>query len=154
MQSRPRRHLLIFISHPVTNKTCLEINSTFWTKLATNGELYEFSFSVIKLCKWQIVQQNNKIYKIWWKTKLIPWHHTVLWNHLSDDTGTSIDWECIKWSHTTCERTVSITLNSSHSYSILLIKFISQTFFKVYTFFVLLTLFRMYYWNTWMLCFI
>jgi hypothetical protein len=86
------------------------------------------------LCKWQIVQQNNKIYKIWWKTKLIPWHHTVLWNHLSDDTGTSIDWECIKWSHTTCERTVSITLNSSHSYSILLIKFISQTFFKVYTF--------------------
>ena len=110
------------------------------------GELYEFSFSVIKLCKWQIVQQNNKIYKIWWKTKLIPWHHTVLWNHLSDDTGTSIDWECIKWSHTTCERTVSITLNSSHSYSILLIKFISQTLFKVYTFFVLLTLFRMYYW--------
>jgi hypothetical protein len=110
------------------------------------GELYEFSFSVIKLCKWQIVQQNKKIYKIWWKTKLIPWHHTVLWNHLSDDTGTSIDWECIKWSHTTCERTVSITLNSSHSYSILLIKFISQTLFKVYTFFVLLTLFRMYYW--------
>ena len=86
------------------------------------------------MCKWQIVQQNNKIYKIWWKTKLIPWHHTVLWNNLSDDTGTSIDWECIKWSHTTCERTVSITLNSSHSYSILLIKFISKTFFKVYTF--------------------